>query len=52
MSLLIVAVVVGVVVVGVAVYQLVKKKLAVTVSSVDATVKADASDVKSDIKKL
>jgi hypothetical protein len=45
------AVVLGVIAVGLAVYQLVKSKKAVTVASVEATVKADAAAVQSDVKK-
>jgi hypothetical protein len=51
MSLIVIAVVVGVAVVGYAVYQLVKSKKAVTVGNVVSAVKADASTVKSDVKK-
>jgi hypothetical protein len=51
MSLIVIAVVVGVAVVGYAVYQLVKSKKAVTVGNVVTAVKADASAVKSDVKK-
>ncbi len=59
MSLITLAVVGAAIVVGIAVYQLVKSKKAVTVASVEAAVKADAAAVKadaavvkSDVKKL
>jgi hypothetical protein len=51
MGLITIVIVVGVIVAAVAVYQLVKSKKAVTVASVEATVKADAAAVKSDVKK-
>ena len=51
MSIIAVAVVVGLAIVGYAVYQLVKSKKAVTVGNVVSAVKADAADVKSDVKK-
>jgi hypothetical protein len=50
-SVIVVVVVVGVAVVGYAVYQLVKSKKAVTVANVVSAVKTDAAAVKSDVKK-
>lgn len=51
MSIIAVVVIVGVAVIGYAVYQLVKSKKAVTVANVVSAVKSDAADVKSDVKK-
>jgi hypothetical protein len=52
MGLITIAIVVVVAVVGVAVYQLVKSKKAVTVASVKAQVSADTAAVKADAKKV
>jgi hypothetical protein len=52
MSIIAIVVVVGVVAVGYAVYQLVKSKKAVTVGNVVTAVKTDAAAVKTDVKKV
>ena len=51
MGLIAIAIVAVLAVVGVAVYQLIKSKKAVTVANVEAAVKTDAAAVKSDVKK-
>ena len=52
MRIFAIAIVVGVIVVAVAVYQLVKSKKAVTVAAVKAQVSTDAAAVKTDVKKV
>jgi hypothetical protein len=52
MSILAFVAVGSVIAIGIAVYQLVKGGKAVTAASVEATVKADAATVKSDVKKV
>jgi hypothetical protein len=52
MGIIAIAIGAGIIVAGIAVYQLVKSKKAVTVASVEATVKADAATVKADAKKV
>jgi hypothetical protein len=51
MGIIAIAIGAGIIVAGIAVYQLVKSKKAVTVAGVVSTVKTDAAAVKSDVKK-